>query len=72
MPALLAALLLASWAGPASAQQLTPFLGRGRPPKGGVDVYLSCIMDHMVEIDDANYRFEARPRQWGATARVAG
>ncbi|KAL4421658.1 hypothetical protein ABPG77_001199 [Micractinium sp. CCAP 211/92] len=58
IPALLGALLLASWAGPASAQQLTPFLGRGRPPKGGVDVYLSAIMDHMVEIDDANYRFE--------------
>ncbi|KAL4424607.1 hypothetical protein ABPG77_009191 [Micractinium sp. CCAP 211/92] len=55
---LLAALLLAGWAAPASAQQLTPFQGRGRPPQGGVDVYMSAVMDHLVEVDDANYRFE--------------
>ncbi|KAL4421264.1 hypothetical protein ABPG75_010555 [Micractinium tetrahymenae] len=51
-------LLLASLALPACAQQLTPFQGRGRPPKGGVDVYLSAVVDHLVAVDDANYRFE--------------
>lgn len=58
MAALLALLLLAAFGTPAAAQQLTPFLGRGRPPSGGVDVYLSAVMDHLIEIDDANYRFE--------------
>lgn len=61
---LLAALLLVGWAAPASAQQLTPFQGRGRPPQGGVDVYMSAVMDHLVEVDDANYRFEASHEIW--------
>lgn len=56
--ALLAVLLLAAWSTPACAQQLTPFQGRGRPPTGGIDVYMSAVVDHLVEIDDANYRFE--------------
>lgn len=60
-PALLLLLLLTA-AGVTHAQQLTPFQGRGRPPAGGVDVYVSAVVDHLVTIDDADYRFEASHR----------
>ena len=46
--ALLAALLL-TVATPAAGQQLTPFLGQGLPPEGGVTVYVTAIVDRMCE-----------------------
>jgi hypothetical protein len=30
-----------------------------RPPAGGVNVYVSAICDHLVDVDDSKYRFEA-------------
>lgn len=56
VPALLTLLLLSSDSGVAG-QQLTPFLGRNTPPVGGVDVYVSAIVDHLISVDDAAYEF---------------
>jgi hypothetical protein len=57
-PALLALLLLSSGGGGGvTGQQLTPFLGRNTPPVGGVDVYVSAIVDHLISVDDAAYKF---------------
>lgn len=53
-----AALALLLLAAGAAAQQLTPFQGRNRPPAGGVDVHVSAVVDHLIEVDDAQYRFE--------------
>lgn len=55
------ALLLALAAAPrTSAQQLTPFQGRNAPLNGTTDVYVSAVVDHLVGVDDATYRFEVR------------
>ena len=53
-----AAVYLLLAAGGAAAQQLTPFQGRNAPPEGGVDVYVSAIVDHLIEVDDSKYKFQ--------------
>ncbi|PRW32523.1 alpha beta- isoform C [Chlorella sorokiniana] len=45
-------------AGPAAAQQLTPLQGRNTPLPGVTDVYVSAVVDHLVAVNDADYRFE--------------
>lgn len=57
---LLPLLLLLAAVPPASCQQLTPFQGRNSPPEGGTDVHMSVVVDHLVGIDELNYRFEVR------------
>ena len=42
-----------------SAQQMTPFLGQGTPPEGGIDVYVTVALDRLLEVDCENYRFQA-------------
>ena len=43
----------------ARGQQITPFLGRGAPPTGGTDVYVSVLLDRLLSVDVVNYDFEA-------------
>ena len=44
---------------PADAACAAVCTARPRPPAGGVDVYASAICDHLIEVDDSKYRFEA-------------
>ncbi|KAI7836521.1 hypothetical protein COHA_009622 [Chlorella ohadii] len=59
LPPLVLLLLLLAAAAPAAAQQLTPFQGRNAPLPGVTDVYVSAVVDHLVAVNDADYRFEA-------------
>lgn len=43
----------------ALGQQVTPFLGRGIPPEGGAEVYVSVLLDRLLSVDVVNYDFEA-------------
>jgi hypothetical protein len=43
-------LLLLAGGSQTAAQQETPFQGRNKPPEGGVDVFVSPIVDHLVDV----------------------
>lgn len=45
------------------AQQLTPFQGQGVPPAGGAEVFVSVVVDRLLNIDDRQYQFEVRREQ---------
>jgi hypothetical protein len=79
------ALLMALGIASSAAQQLTPLLGQGVPPPGGVEVFTNVIIERLLGVDDTNYRFEivlymqlnwedarARPAMLNATAAAAG
>jgi hypothetical protein len=40
------------WTPEVAAQQLTPFQGRNKPPNGGVDVYVSPVVDKLVQVSE--------------------
>lgn len=69
--ALAAALVLAAAPRGAAGQQLTPFQGRNAPLNGTTDVYVSAVVDHLVNVDDAMYRFEVRACLVGGRVGVA-
>lgn len=48
-----------SGGGGVAAQQLTPFQGRNTPPEGGLDVYISPVVDHLISVNDVEYKFQA-------------
>ena len=50
--------LLAALVAPRRGQQTTPFLGQGYPPQGGATVYTSVIIDRLIDVAGADYRFE--------------
>jgi hypothetical protein len=52
-----------SGGGGVAAQQLTPFQGRNTPPEGGLDVYISPVVDHLISVNDVEYKFQARQSQ---------
>merc|ERR1712118_77315 len=49
---------LCSRTSPCHGQMTVPFHGQGGFPEEPVDIYVSPMMERLLEVDDKNYRFE--------------